>query len=247
MRLNKCLWGATLLAVLTACTSNPTQPVHDDEGETLDVTLSISSEHVATLTEANVSVEVKDHDGVAMMDFEAVVFEYRLEGTTEWTGTPMTASGTAFAAPVTFFTSGEYELRVSGQPHGGVMGVMYDRHDHLEVERAHAEVANMRVEFETFPGDLHEGAEGALRFWVLEKDADVNGVRHPIAGLTAAIHCEEEAGFSEEHMAHEEEPGVYEAHHTFVEAGGFHVGIHLTDSSGNPFEVEFNTHVSHAH
>ena len=247
MKLHKSVWGATALAVLAACSSNPTQPVHDDEGEAPEVTLTVSSEHVHTLTEMTFTVAIRDHHGTAMMDYEAVVLEYRLEGATEWRGTPMTASGDVFELPFTFFTSGEYELRVSGQPHGGAMGVMYDRHDHLEVGRAHVEVADMRVEFETFPGHLHEGDEAAIRFWVLEKNADANGVRHPITGLTPDIHCEEEAGFSEEHAAHEEAPGVYEAHHTFTEAGDFHAAIHLTDSGGTPFEVEFHTHVAHGH
>lgn len=40
--------------------------------------------------------------------------------------------------------------------------------DHMEVGRAHQEVGGFRVEFETFPGRLHEGTEATVRFWVME-------------------------------------------------------------------------------
>ncbi len=241
------LWVASAAALMLACTSNPAEPIHDDENEELTVTLTVLTEHVHTLAAADFEVSIKDHHGAAVMDFESILLEYRLEGATEWRGVEMTPQVDRFGLSHVFYTSGEYELRVSGHPHGGAMGVLHDPHMHLDVGRAHAEVGEMRIEFESFPGHLHEGEEATLKFWVLDKDPDANGVRHPITGLTAAVHCEEEAGYTEEHDAHEHEPGVYEAHHTFQEAGGFHAEMHVTDPLGAEHHVDFHTHVAHAH
>lgn len=247
MKLHLSFWGTATVAALTACTSNPVATEHGDDEEALEVTLSIPANPIETLATAGFEISVRDHQGSAMMDFEAVMFEYRLEGETEWVGAPMSPEGTRFHAPVTFFTSGDYELRVSGQRHGGMMGVLHQRPDHLEVLRAHVETADMRIEFETYPGHLEEGAEAEMRFWVFEKDPDLNGIRHAITGLSVDIHCEEEAGFAEEHAADEHDPGVYEAHHTFAEAGGFHAEMHFTDPGGQSIEVGFHTHVEHGH
>ena len=144
----------------------------------------------------------------------------------------------------TFFTSGEYDFRVIGIEGGSIEElVLYEAPDHMEVERAHQEVGGFRVEFETFPGHLHEGTEAAIRFWITDA-AD----GHVIASLVAEIHCTDGNGVAEEHNPpHEEEPGVYEAHHTLLEAGDAHFEIHFTGPDGAEQHAEFDVPVVHAH
>ena len=104
-----------------------------------------------------------------------------------------------------------------------------------------------RVEFESFPGHIHEGSAAEMRFWVMEAEKNAAGERPPITGLTAArIHCLTGSNAEEFHAVTEIEPGVYQAEHSFTEAGEFHAGIHL-DVGGQAAEASFDLHIAHQH
>jgi hypothetical protein len=241
--LRRHLSGILALALTAgACSDNPVAVEEHDETLTADLTLS--DDHVHTLSEISFTVVVRDHHGEAVTDLEAVTVDRLAEGGDTWRSTDLALTGSTWSAPYTFASSGEYQLRVSVMRHGATEAeVVHTMAEHLHVGRAHAEIAGYRVEFETFPGHIHEGDVAEMRFWVMEADANAEGVRPPIGGLSAHIECLESSGANEEHVAAEVELGVYAASHTYVEAGDFTATLHL--SSGE--EVPFITHVAHGH
>lgn len=235
---------AGLLAplALAACADNPMVV------EELSVQLELSSGHVHTLSELGFTVTVTNQYGTPITDFETIQVERRAHGSDTWRGTELTLAGTSYTGTYMFNSSGEYDLRVSGQRHGqAAMSVLHEMGEHMEVARAHAVVNEQyRIEVETFPGHLHEGDEAEVRFWVLDPDRNAEGIRPPITGLTnLRLHCVDEmhsTGITEV------EAGVYMVTHTFAEAGEAHLGLHLMNPDGSPMgEAEFTTHVAHGH
>ncbi len=127
--------------------------------------------------------------------------------------------------------------------HGhAAMETMHQMTEPLHVGRAHLEVGNYRVEFESFPGHVHEGDEATQRFWVMQAQADASGARPPVPGLAAQIECLDATGVAELHTAAEPEPGVYEALHVFGEAGSAKLEIRFLGQA-----AEFSYDVVHAH
>lgn len=237
-----------LIAILTlclatgACADNPVA-VEDDHDDTLTAQLTLSADHVHTLSELTYSVVVLDHHGEAVTDLQAVTVDRLIEGGDTWRSTELTLVGTTWTAPYTFTTSGDYQVRVSVLRHGTTdPEIVHTMDEHLHVGRAHVEVGAFRVEFESFPGHLHEGDEAEMKFWVFEAEKNADGIRPPVEGLQAHIECLEASGTSEEHEATEVEHGVYMATHTFAEAGLFVARLHLPDG-----EADFETHVVHGH
>ena len=242
---HKLLPGLVLIAV-AACTDNPIlEP--DVHAEDLDVALSFSVEELVTLTEMEVEVEITNHEGVPFTDFEMVGFEYRMEGETEWETTELELHEGHFSADHMFFSSGEYEVRVTGTRHGADHSeTLFEQGEHAEVERIHMEAGEYRIEMETFPGRIHEGDEAEVRFWVAELGTDGHSGGHGMGGLNAQIHLSHDAsGSTQQHMADEHEDGVYEAMHLFDEAGEFEVMMSFQDEHGDTHEAAFHVPVSH--
>lgn len=240
--------GTALLAALAlaACESNP--PLGPADHGSFDVQVSWSPDHVHTLGDAvTFTVAVTDHDGDPVTDFEAVHLERRLEGDDTWREIELEPAGDVYEGAYVFATSGEYHLRVAAREHGAEeMEVLHEMHDPLQVGRAHDDLGSWRVEFESFPGHIHEGEEAALRFWVTEEHED--GDVHPVEGLTPEVHVRnEETGQETLVEAEEHEPGVYEVHHHFDAAGEVHAGLHATGPTGDPGEAAFHLQVSHGH
>lgn len=238
-----------LLPAFLACEPNPTAPAHDDgHDHELTAALTISESHVHTLSEITFSVTVENDHGEAVTDLESVAVERLFEGTDTWRATDLVLEGTTWTAPYTFVTSGSYQLRVTALEHHATdPEVIYTMPEPLGVGRAHTEIDGMRVEFETFPGHIHEGEIATARFWVTQAEKDADGIRPPLTGLHVVISCEQADGTLEEHHAEEMEPGIYEAEHTFTAAGEFHAGIHIGEHGGRMSETEFHTHVAHGH
>lgn len=239
--------AAALALLVGACASNPAAPGHE-EGE-FSVEVTYTPDHVHTLqSEVTFTVTVRDHDGNAVTDFEAVQLERLAEGSDTWRAIELAPAGDAFVGTYTFTSSGEYHLRVMAQHHGETeMSLLHELHDPVHVARAHAEAGGYRIEFESFPGHIHEGETAAVTFWVMEPEADEHGERHPIEGLSAEVHVAPEGDQGSMVEAHEHGPGEYEAEQPFAEAGEYHVGLHFTDASGQPAEAEFHVHVVHGH
>ena len=231
-------------AVVTACSENPVFPDHDDE---LVAEVTFSAEHLATLTEFAITVHVEDEHGEHVTAMAEVRAEFRYHDTETWRGETLTPEGEEFTGTHMFMSSGEYDFRVMGIRLGEVEEVvLYEATEHMEVERIHQEVGEYVVEFETFPGHVHEGGEAAVRFWIMEAE-EHDGQHHMMEGLHAEIHVTDANGAAMEHDPHEEEPGMYEAHHTFLEAGEAHFEIHFEGAGGAEHHAEFHVPVSHEH
>lgn len=255
------LAAAFVATVTAACEDNPVLGPAEGSGPgQLFAELTLSSDHIHTLSELTFTVTVRDGNGDPYTDLERVAVERRQvveEGEAHalapadeepWRATELELQGTSWVGTYTFMTSGEYEVRVVGQMHGEAeASVLYEMPEHAHVVRPHVVVGDFRVEFESFPGHLHAGNEAEVRFWILAVDRNEEEIRPPIAGLEAEIHCAEEAGFTEEHHAHEIEPGVYSATHEFQDAGDFHAEIHFIGADGQPASAEFVTHVVAPH
>ncbi len=245
MRIRHLLALAMIGPLASACTANPVFPDHD---EALVAEVTFSSEHLVTLTEFTVSVHVEDDHGEHVTAMAEVRAEFRYHDTETWRGETLTLEGEEFTGTHMFMSSGEYDFRVIGVQLGQAEElVLYEAAEHMEVARIRQEVGDFVVEFETFPGEVYEGGEAAARFWIMEAEAGHDGGRHMMEGLHAEIHVTDANGAAMEHEAHEEEPGTYEAHHTFLEAGEARFEIHFEETGGGEHYAEFRVPVSHEH
>lgn len=236
---------------LAACVSNPTAPAQEEHEEAtadLVVELTLSSAHVHILSDLTYTVSVTDHEGNPVTDFDTLRVERRAADSDIWRGTDLELHGTSYTGTYTFMSSGEYAIRVSGRrDHDASMVAMHSMPEMLHTARAHAEAGGYRIEFETFPGHLHENDTGTVKFWVMEQERNADGIRPAIADLVAEIHCLASDGSQEAHVAAELEPGVYQADHTFVTPGDFVGQLHFTGSDGLDAEAGFTTQVAHGH
>jgi hypothetical protein len=240
--------GAVLLL---GCSDNPVTPdPHNDDDEVLTAVVTYSVQDMYTLTPVTVEVEIKDHHGEHVTDMESVRVEFKRHEDAAWSGTDLAPDGDHFHADHVFMSSGEYEMRVMAQAHGTPAATVIETeggHGHFDVHRIFQEIGNARVEFETFPGHVHEGEEIAGTFWIMEREQDADGHHHGMHGLAAEVHCVEVSGVEESHMADEHEEGVYEAHHTFSSAGEAHMTIHFPGDAGAEHEVTFTFSVAEGH
>lgn len=238
----------TLLAVpalLAACEENPL--MLEEHEEELTVELTVDPSHVHTLSPVTFTVAVKDDHGMFVTDFDTLRVERRTAGTETWRAINLELDGSVYKGTYVFTSSGEYDLRVAGMRRGGShLEVLHEMAEHLEVGRAHVEVGGYRVEFENFPGHVHEGDTAAVKFWVKQAERDAAGNRPPVTGLAAEIHCTDADGAMEEHRAAESEPGVYQATHRFREHGTAKAGIHF-ERGGAGVLAEFELSVSEKH
>lgn len=233
---------ALALVATAACADNPV--LAPDVHEEFDVEVSFSEASLSTLTTIEVEVAVADHEGSPVTEFELVELEYRMEGAEAWTTQALGLHDGHFSASFTFHSSGEYEARVRAQAHGADHAeTIHEVAGHLEVERIHRIVSEYRVEMETYPGEVHEGAEADVKFWVTES-AD----GHHMGGMTAEIHLAHvSTANSMTHAADEHAEGIYETHHTFGEHGETEVTLDFLDGHGEHHEASFHVIVNEAH
>jgi len=237
------MWITTLVVLgPTACVGNPIL-APDAHGD-YEVAVTFSGERLATLTEITLEVVVTDHDGAPVTDFEAIDFEFRLEGDQVWTPRRLGLHDGHYAGSFMFWSSGDHEVRIRAQNHGADHAeTIYAPTGHMEVERIHKNVGEYRIEMETYPGQIHEGSAVEVKFWVLEA-AD----GHAVGGMVAEIHFERvSTGGSMTHGATEHAPGVYEAVHTFAEHGETAVRIGFQDAHAEHYEAAFRVTVGEAH
>jgi len=229
-----------LLLSLTACNENPVS--HDDgEEDEVSVAFQMSEDDIHTLDQVTFSAAVSSHHGDPVTDFEEVGMQYRLEGSNEWSDLVMTLSGTEYSGTMLFLSSGHYDVRVMGRHHGhDHMETLHELGEHLEVGRAHEDAGGFTIEYENFPGEIHEGETAAIQFWIME-DSEA---RTPITGIQAEIHIEDPSGAEESHNAVESEAGVYTANHTFLLDGEAHLAIHFPGTGGIELDAEFHIPIS---
>lgn len=235
-----------LFTAFTACVENPVAIV---EPPSLTVLLEVSPDHIHIWqTEVTFTVSAIDEHGNAVTDFDTIRVERKAHGDETWRAVELEREGDVYVGNYVFASSGDYDLRVAGMRHGDhEMMVLHEMSEHFHVARAHVEAAGYRVEFETFPGHLHEGDEATVRFWMMEAEADEDGERAPITGISAEVHCLESGGVEEHHHAVETEPGLYEADHHVQEAGPMHVGLHFTAQDGTEIEAALEIEIAHGH
>lgn len=238
-----------IVVLFTGCKDNPVEIHEDDGNEPFTAELTISDDHIHTLSEITYTVKITDHHGETVTNMEAVEVQRKGHDDTEWRGTELTLAGEVYTGTYTFNSSGEYDLRVAGIRHGGTeMEVMHEMEDHMEVARAHVETGNYRIEYENFPGHIHDGETATVKFWIYEAEKDASGVRPPITGLGIHIHCNNPDGSNEHHdTVTEESAGIYMAEHTFLGGGEAQMGMHFTAPDNNEVEAEFHLHIAHGH
>lgn len=249
LKISHLIWTTIILAIiLTGCIDNATN-AHEEDGP-LTAELTISSDHVHTLSEITYTAKVTDQHGNVVTDLETVEVQRKAHGENEWRGTELELSGNVYTGSYTFMSSGEHDIRVVGIRHDSEeMEVMHEMDDHFNVGRAHVEEGNYRIEYEHFPGHMHEGETANAKFWVFEKDKDESGVRPTITGLEELhIHCANPNGTEEHHTSvMEAEAGMYVTEHTFMGGGKAHMKIHFPDDNGTEIEAEFTFDVAHGH
>lgn len=220
----------------------PTGADHNDDE--FGFTLTAAPEHFQTLSEVALTLDVRDHDGNAVMDFEEIHLETAIEESGDWDVVDLSPVGSVYEGTMVFHSAGEYEFRVMGMRHAGhEPGELHHVQQHFHVERAHADAGAYRVEYESFPGHVHEGDPVVLKFWVMDEDA--GGA--PVTGLSPQIRCSESVGSPHAFATVETAPGVYEANHTVTEAGDTRVALLFDGAGGIPAEAEFEFHTSHEH
>lgn len=242
---NKTAFKALAMAVWAlACSDNPTAP-HDHE---LIVNLEMSTDHFHTLAEITFTVTVTDDHGDYVTDFTTIQVERELEGTATWRPIELALIGTAYVGTYTFTTSGDYHFRVAGMRGSDTEAqVIYEYPEHVEVVRAHEVVGSSRVEFESFPGHIHEGQDVVVRFWIMESEQNAAGERPAITGLDVVIECGNPDMTSEMHTVTDTGDGIYEATHLFDGNGEGHMEVRFTDTAGVEQEVDFHVHIVAAH
>ncbi len=240
---------ALVILLFMGCKDSPVE-VHEDDGP-LTATLTLSSDHAHTLSEITYTVQITDHHGDIVTDMEAVEVQRKGHGATEWRGTELTLNGNVYTGAYTFNSSGDYDIRVAGIRHAGTeMEVMHEMAEHMHVGRAHLESGAYRIEYENFPGHVHDGETATVKFFIFEAEKDAQGNRPPVTGLTDLhIHCTNPDGTAEHHdtTITEESPGVYVQDHTFMGGGEAIMGTHFTAPDQTQAEGQFHMHVAHGH
>lgn len=243
------LLGLLLLPLVVVACDDPLPTGADDHGdatEDLQVDLTLSPDHVHIYSDVTLTAAVSDHHGDPVTDFDEIFVEYREAAATEWNQIELTQDGSVYTATHSFTSSGDYDIRVTGQrPDDSAPVVMHEMADHLHAARAHTEAGGYSVEFEAFPGHIHAGDTGTLRFWVVDESG---GSDQPVTGLTPDIHVTESDGSETTHAASAgSDEGSYEADHAFQNAEDASVALHFTGSGGGDAEAAFTIHISHAH
>lgn len=237
-----------LVALLPACSDDPlpTENDHEDATEDLNVDLTLSPDHVHIHSEVTFSATVTDHHGDPVTDFDSLRVERKATDSDTWRTTDLSLDGSSYVGTHTFVSSGDYDVRVAGKrPQDASAVVMYEMPDPVHAARAHADAGGYTVEFEAFPGHIHEGESGTMRFWVVEEDD--SGDETPVTGLTPEIHVTEADASESTHAATESDSGVYEADHDFGSPGDATVELHFTGSGGSDAEAPFTFEIFHAH
>lgn len=232
---------------VAGCGDDTAGPGHN---ENLAFVITPSEAHAHTLDVITFTVAVTDDEGNAVTDFQQISLEYAPHDTENWRTITLTVAGGVYQGTQTFTTSGEYEVRVMGRRHTeDVLEEMHRMAEHLEVGRAHVGAGGYRVEYESFPGHIHEGDTSLVTFWVMEETADpVTGVRAPIGGLAPTGECAHESGTNHPLSSWTESAtGTYEANHLFDEGGATELALFFTGSDGMPAEGRFQIHVSDVH
>lgn len=233
--------------VLIACSDDPlpTDGGNGEDGATEDLTVDLTPpDHVHIYSEVDFAATITDDAGDPVTDFDSVRVEYRPSGEDSWTGTvDLDADGDAYSGAHTFTSSGDYDLRVVGRrPDDEAAVEMHRPSEALQAVRAHTDAGGYAVEFEAFPGHIHQGDVADLRFWVMEQ-----GDQSPVPDLTPDIHVVEADDSEETVAASETDDGVYEAEHTFGSAGDATVTLQFTGTGGESAEATFSLPVSEAH
>ncbi|MBI4501740.1 MAG: hypothetical protein HY700_11325 [Gemmatimonadetes bacterium] len=218
------------LAGIVACSNDPTG------AENLTIDFSVSPEHAYALSnQVTFTVLVEDADRRVVTDFDTLAVEYRVMGATGWKRLTLQLQTGLYQASRIFTTSGEQEARVVGRRVGSTgMAVLHQPSQSvLHVMRWYTDQGNYRIEFESTPGDIKVGDAPVLKFWIWGK-ADAAGVRPPVTGLTAVVHCHEDNGMMADRALIETAPGVYETNGwTFQTAGGASANLRFTAADGS--------------
>ncbi len=234
LRLMSLLVVAMAVVILAGC-----EPPHI-EG-VLSGQIELSSTALSTLEVSAFEVHIEDAEGHHVMTMEMVHLEVREVGSETWREIELTAMGDHYSGTRIFNSSGEYELRLMGAEHSEHEMEEMD-HIFVTVERAHADVAQYHVQYESEPGHIHEGDAVTLTAWIA-----LEATGEPVTALLLQFVVEESDGVVTVLDAVEAEAGVYTSGMPFEIDGEAHVDIQFTDDTGAAFAADFHVHVSSIH
>lgn len=209
--------------------------------EVLSGEIELVAATLFTLDDSAFEVHIENAAGHHVMTMEMVHLEVREVGSETWREIELTAMGEHYAGTRTFNSSGEYELRLMGAEHSEHEMEEMDS-IFVTVNRAHADVAQYHVQYESDPGHIHEGDTVALSTWIaIEETGD------PVTGLAVQFVVEESDEVVTVLDAVEGDAGVYSAEMMFGIDGDVHMDIQFTDDTGAAFAADFHVHVSAVH
>lgn len=175
------------ILTLAGCFNSPTGPVgFDDFDSDPSAGISISHGQISTLSSAEFEIKVSDETSSLLNGVDATQIEFRHAdvGTGEWEASTMVAEGSRYRATHTFMSSGEYLWRIVEAGNGATQErVLYESPGRMNVDRAHTDVGDYRVEYESYPGHVREGMTAVVSFWVFGSD----GYDHE--GMGGMGHC----------------------------------------------------------
>ncbi len=234
----------TLVALVVTMVGCPPQG-HQEEELTGEIVINAAA--LYTLEEVEIEVWITNEHGESDMDMEEVVLEYSSVDSETWRGIELTAMTDHYVGTRTFASSGDYELRLSSAAHSGheleEMDLVL-----VSVDRAHVDVGLYHIQFESTPGHIHTGHDGAagdpaaLDFWVALDDGGA-----PATGLAAEIIVVESDGVTTTLAATEVEAGLYSAELGFVAAGEAQVSISFTGSDSSAVQADFTVNIAAQH
>ena len=228
--------GLGLLAMLSVLTGCP--PAHEEEE--LTGSIELASAVLYTLEDTTFEVHIETSDGQHMTTMAELHLEYRAVGGDTWREIELVAGDEHYTGIRVFSNSGDYELRLTGMQHGGhemeEMATMT-----ITVNRAHAEVGEYYIQYESDPGHIHAGFTATLTFWVA-----LEATGEAVTGLTAQIIVEESDGHATTLDATEGDAGAYSADMHFADDGDAHIEFQFTDDTG-PVAVDIHIRIAAVH
>jgi hypothetical protein len=240
VRLSWSLVALLVAIALPGCGDDSTSP---DAPLTVEAVIAPGHIH-AFETDVTFTVTVTDAGGHSVRDFTTARVELSAAGAERWTKqVPLLFDGAAYVGVTKFTAAGPFDVRILGQRPGQSTPVELHRSTTpVSVVRAHFDVGDYRLEFETDTGEYPvRGQPITVRFLIME---NVSSPRPPVTGLTGVMIRCTQGSEVEVHPAAESPGGTYSASHTFTYGGEATAQIEFMGSDMNPAVVQISLRVN---
>jgi hypothetical protein len=150
----------------------------------------------------------------------------------------MEMDGDDLVGHMMFFEPGEHHLRLHGTPHGH--GHMDDIGEHvIHVHRRHHIIGDYWVELEIDPAPILMNQTATVRLYVFDL-VDDETFGDPVGGLEIRLSIIDPEGVQTDLTVGEPETGVYEAEHTFGDAGLYELLVAIGPEGQGVLQDEFH-------